>query len=60
VPSFRSLGVARHLYKSAVGFGEQLASSRQMGRLTFCHFAIQSAAPIGMAGAELSTVCRTI
>jgi GAF domain-containing protein len=36
----------RDFYKSAVGFGEPLASSRQMGGLTFCHFAIQSTVPL--------------
>ena len=36
----------RDFYKSACGFGEPLASSRQLEGPTFCHFTIQSAGPL--------------
>ncbi|MEO7823146.1 MAG: GAF domain-containing sensor histidine kinase [Gemmatimonadaceae bacterium] len=36
----------RDFYKSASGFGEPLQSSRQLTGRTFCHYAIESAAPL--------------
>ena len=36
----------RDFYKSSTGFGEPLASQRQMTGPTFCHFAIQSTEPL--------------
>jgi GAF domain-containing protein len=36
----------RDFYKSSVGFGEPLASTREMDGPTFCHFAIQSTSPL--------------
>ena len=36
----------RDFYKSACGFGEPLASSRELRGPTFCHFAIQSPGPL--------------
>jgi signal transduction histidine kinase len=36
----------RDFYKSACGFGEPLASARQLEGPTFCHFTIQSAEPL--------------
>jgi GAF domain-containing protein len=50
----------RDFYKSAVGFGEPLASSRQMGGLTFCHFAIQSAAPLVIPDTASDPVYRDV
>ena len=36
----------RDFYKSAFGFGEPLASAREMVGPTFCHYAIQSSDPL--------------
>lgn len=36
----------RDFYKSCVGFGEPLASERQMAGTTFCHYAIQGDHPL--------------
>ena len=36
----------RDFYKSACGFGEPLASSRELQGPTFCHYAIQSSEPL--------------
>src|SRR5258705_7486265 len=36
----------RDFYKSSSGFGEPLASSREMKGPTFCHYTIQSAHPL--------------
>ena len=36
----------RDFYKSACGFGEPLASARELAGPTFCHYAIQSTAPL--------------
>lgn len=36
----------RDFYKSAVGFGEPLATTREMRGRTFCQYALQSAAPL--------------
>jgi GAF domain-containing protein len=36
----------RDFYKSCVGFGEPLATVRQLEGTTFCHFAIQSPTPL--------------
>jgi signal transduction histidine kinase len=36
----------RDFYKSASGFGEPLHSARQLTGRTFCHYAIQSSAPL--------------
>lgn len=36
----------RDFYKSACGFGEPLASARELTGPTFCHYAIQSAQPL--------------
>ncbi|MEO8575743.1 MAG: GAF domain-containing sensor histidine kinase [Gemmatimonadales bacterium] len=36
----------RDFYKSACGFGEPLASARQLEGPTFCHFTLQSAEPL--------------
>ncbi|HYW32577.1 MAG TPA: GAF domain-containing protein, partial [Gemmatimonas sp.] len=36
----------RDFYKSACGFGEPLATSRELSGPTFCHYAIRSAAPL--------------
>ena len=36
----------RDFYKSACGFGEPLASSRELSGVTFCHYAIESDGPL--------------
>ena len=36
----------RDFYKSSCGFGEPLASARELGGQTFCHFTVQSAEPL--------------
>ena len=36
----------RDFYKSASGFGEPLASKRELTGRTFCHYAIQSSSPL--------------
>ncbi|MCY7379359.1 MAG: PAS domain-containing protein [Gemmatimonadaceae bacterium] len=36
----------RDFYKSSCGFGEPLASSREMQGQTFCHFTVQSTEPL--------------
>lgn len=36
----------RDFYKSACGFGEPLASSRELSGPTFCHYAIESDGPL--------------
>jgi signal transduction histidine kinase len=50
----------RDFYKSACGFGEPLASSRELHGLTFCHFTIQSSDPLVIPDTKLDPVYRHV
>jgi signal transduction histidine kinase len=50
----------RDFYKSAVGFGEPLQSDRQLTGRSFCHYAIQSSAPLVVDDAAEHPVYRSI
>jgi signal transduction histidine kinase len=50
----------RDFYKSAVGFGEPLQSERQLSGRTFCHYAIQSSAPLVVEDAAEHPIYRSI
>lgn len=50
----------RDFYKSVCGFGEALASSRQIEGPTFCHFAIQSAEPLVIPDTRADPVYREV
>ena len=50
----------RDFYKSAVGFAEPLASSREMSGPTFCHFAIQSTSPLVIPDTATHPVYRDV
>lgn len=50
----------RDFYKSACGFGEPLASSRQLEGPTFCHFTILSAEPLVIPDTNADPVYREI
>jgi signal transduction histidine kinase len=50
----------RDFYKSACGFGEPLASSRELEGPTFCHFTIQSAEPLVIPDTRADPVYREV
>ena len=50
----------RDFYKSAKGFGEPLATTRQLEGPTFCHFAIQQDAPLVIADTRAHPVYRSV
>lgn len=50
----------RDFYKSACGFGEPLASFRQLEGPTFCHFTIQSAEPLIIPDTRADPVYRDV
>lgn len=50
----------RDFYKSAAGFGEPLNSARQLTGRTFCHYAIQSSAPLVIDDAAAHPVYRNV
>ena len=50
----------RDFYKSCVGFGEPLASTRQLEGRTFCHHAIVSSAPLLINDTMADSVFREI
>jgi signal transduction histidine kinase len=50
----------RDFYKSACGFGEPLASSRQLEGPTFCHFTIQTARPLIIPDTAADPVYRDV
>ena len=50
----------RDFYKSACGFGEPLASSRQLDGPTFCHFTVQSAEPLVIPDTRADPVYRDV
>ena len=50
----------RDFYKSVCGFGEPLASSRQLEGPTFCHFTIQSAEPLVIPDTKADPVYREV
>lgn len=50
----------RDFYKSACGFGEPLASSRELEGPTFCHFTIQSAEPLVIPDTRADPVYRDV
>jgi len=50
----------RDFYKSACGFGEPLASARQLEGPTFCHFTIQSAEPLVIPDTNADPVYREV
>jgi signal transduction histidine kinase len=50
----------RDFYKSAAGFGEPLQSDRQLTGRTFCHYAIQSSAPLVIDDAAAHPVYRNV
>jgi len=50
----------RDFYKSVCGFGEPLASSRQLEGPTFCHFTIQSAEPLVIPDTKADPVYRDV
>lgn len=50
----------RDFYKSASGFGEPLASARELKGPTFCHYAIQSREPLIINDAASHPVYREI
>jgi signal transduction histidine kinase len=50
----------RDFYKSAAGFGEPLQSARQLTGRTFCHYAIQSSAPLVIDDAATHPVYRNV
>ncbi len=50
----------RDFYKSVCGFGEPLASARQMEGPTFCHFTIQSAEPLVIPDTNTDPIYREV
>lgn len=50
----------RDFYKSACGFGEPLASMRELEGPTFCHFTIQSEQPLVIPDTEADPVYRLV
>jgi signal transduction histidine kinase len=50
----------RDFYKSACGFGEPLASTRQLEGPTFCHFTVQSARPLIIPDTVADPVYRDV
>jgi PAS domain S-box-containing protein len=50
----------RDFYKSACGFGEPLASARELGGPTFCHYAVQSREPLVIPDTAAHPVYREI
>ena len=50
----------RDFYKSASGFGEPLHSARELTGRTFCHYAIQSSAPLVIDDAAGHPVYRNV
>jgi signal transduction histidine kinase len=50
----------RDFYKSVAGFGEPLQSDRQLTGRTFCHYAIQSSAPLVIDDAGAHPVYRDV
>jgi signal transduction histidine kinase len=50
----------RDFYKSCVGFGEPLASARQLEGGTFCHYAIVSDGPLLIDDTTLDPVFRAV
>jgi histidinol phosphatase-like enzyme len=51
---------ARDFYKSCVGFGEPLASARQLEGGTFCHYAIVSDGPLVIDDTTVDPVFRAV
>ncbi|MDQ3082192.1 MAG: GAF domain-containing protein, partial [Gemmatimonadota bacterium] len=51
---------SRDFYKSACGFGEPLASAREIEGPTFCHFTIQSATPLIIPDTAADPVYRDV
>ncbi|CAA9346583.1 MAG: diguanylate cyclase/phosphodiesterase (GGDEF & EAL domains) with PAS/PAC sensor(s) [uncultured Gemmatimonadetes bacterium] len=50
----------RDFYMSAHGFGEPLASARELRGRTFCHYAIESDLPLVINDARADPVYRTV
>ena len=50
----------RDFYKSACGFGEPLASSRELTGLTFCHYAVQRTTPLVIPDTAADPVYREV
>ena len=50
----------RDFYKSACGFGEPLASARELEGPTFCHFTIQSPEPLVIPDTNADPVYREV
>ncbi|HEU4814050.1 MAG TPA: GAF domain-containing protein [Xanthomonadaceae bacterium] len=50
----------RDFYKSHFGFGEPLASVRQLEGRTFCHYAVSSSRPLVIGNTERDPVYRDV
>ena len=50
----------RDFYKSACGFGEPLASARELGGLTFCHYTVQRSTPLVIPDTAADLVYRQV
>ncbi len=50
----------RDFYLSASGFGEPLASARELNGVTFCHYTIRSAAPLVIPDTAGDPLYRTV
>ena len=50
----------RDFYLSCFGFGEPLATERQMQGLTFCHFALESAGPLVIPDTHAEPTYRAV
>ncbi len=50
----------RDFYKSACGFGEPLASARELAGPTFCHYTIQQATPLVIPDTAADPVYRNV
>lgn len=50
----------RDFYKSCFGFGEPLATTRQLEGQTFCHFALVSSGPLLISGTLADPVFREV
>jgi signal transduction histidine kinase len=50
----------RDFYKSACGFGEPLASTRELAGLTFCHFTVQGDTPLVIRDTAAHPVYRQV
>ena len=50
----------RDFYKSACGFGEPLASSRELEGPTFCHFTVQAAEPLVIPDTNADPIYREV